>query len=622
MAQTTVGKILLKHSVPDVLKQHVAENMLDKKGINHLFNTLASHSPEDYKDAVTKLARLGFEVSTREGSTVSLTDLITPVPKDKYFDQAEVDVSAIKAGVGTKLEKNVKIADVYSKLTDRLQKEIIEEGLKHNHTLAKVILAGSRGSPAQYRQTVAAPVLVNDERGRPLLDFPVRNSFAEGLSIPEYLAHSYGTRQGTVATKLAVADSGYFSKQLARAAMTTRVVEHDCNTDKGITLSSSDRDSVGTFLAMPFGKYKRNNEVTPSVLSDLRSNHVGDIVIRSPMTCESSKHHEPYSVCQLCVGRRERGTLPNIGEYVGVSAATGLGEPLAQGQLNTKHSSSAAVLGKTVASGFKLIDQLANIPSTFRNVTAPLADIDGTITKVKVAPQGGHYVTISDGVKHNEQYVQSGMDLLIAHGQNVEAGDQLAEGLVNPEDVVKHKGIGEGRKYFVDIMRKTFDDAGMNVNRRNFELIAKNAVDHVLITHPDGIGDYLPNSIVSYQSIAKDYVARPDAKVVRTDLARGKYLEEPVLHYTIGTRLSSKMLEHIKSQGIQAVKVHDNPPGFQPEMQRMKDVPGFVPDWAHQLYSDYIERKLVNAVNTGMQSSLKGPSPILGLAHSVKFGLQ
>ena len=55
------------------------------------------------------------------------------------------------------------------------------------------------------------------------------------------------------------------------------------------------------------------------------------------------------------------------------------------------------------------------------------------------------------------------------------------------------------------------------------------------------------------------------------------------------------------------------------EMQRLLDVPGEVPDWAHQLYSSYLEKRLIKGVNSGLTSNLKGPSPILGLSYGVGF---
>ena len=78
------------------------------------------------------------------------------------------------------------------------------------------------------------------------------------------------------------------SKQLSRAAMTTKIEEHDCGTDNGLTVEVDDKDSIGTFLAHPVGGYKKNNEVTAKMLNDL-SNKGGflsaDIVRRRYLMC-------------------------------------------------------------------------------------------------------------------------------------------------------------------------------------------------------------------------------------------------------------------------------------------------------------------------------------------------
>jgi DNA-directed RNA polymerase subunit beta' len=611
----TVGKVLLKKFLPQAFHDYVDSTIMDKKGITKLFADLAEKHPDKYADVVSHMARLGFEVSTRNGSSVSLQDLVSPIDKDKEYDKLDKRIKEIDDKKLPKAKRDEELFDLYSDFTAKIDKDILTEGVKQNRTLAKIVVAGSRGSPAQYRATVATQGIVSDEKQKPLLDFPVRNSFAEGLTLPEYLAHSYGARQGETAKKLSTADSGYLSKQLSRAAMTTKIEEHDCGTDNGLTVEVSDKDSIGCFLAHPAGSYKKNNEVTSKMLNDLSNKGVKQIVVRSPITCEASKKYHFGAVCQLCAGRREKG-LPEIGSYLGVIAASSLGEPLAQSQMNLRHSGSAAAKN-TFSGGFKRIDQLMNIPKAFKDKAA-MASEDGVITAIKPSAAGGTFIYVNN----KEHYVPVDFASHVKVGDKVEAGDVLSEGVVNPAEVVHYKGIGEGRKYFTETMKKVFDQSGMPVNRRNFELIAKSAIDHVKVTDPEGLGDYLPDQIVSYNTIEKGYKARKDSSLVRTDHALGMYLEQPVLHYTIGTRITSKVITELRNKGIQSVTVNKNPPQFEPVMSRLLAVPSHVPDWAHNLYATYLERGLVDAVNKGISntSSLKGPSPIMGLAYSLGFG--
>lgn len=618
MGETTIGKLLLKHTVQPHLHEDVSKTF-DKKGIADFFQNLSKNEPHNYKRIVSDLTRLGFETSTRLGSSVPLADLSPLDDKNERFDKLEADLARIKSEPGGKKEKEQRILELYDTFTKDLDKALMDAGKRKNHTLSKVIVSGSRGSAQQYRNTAGAVVLVSDAKGKALTDFPIRNSFADGLTIPEYLLHSYGTRTGAIDTKLSVSDSGFLSKQLSRASMPIRVEMYDCGTDHGIPIKTTDTEQIGAYLARPIGGYKKNNEVTSAMLGDLRNRHISEVIIRSPISCTASRDHHFGAVCQLCVGRRERNRFPSIGEYVGLTASSPLGEALAQGTLNAKHSSSGANLGKTTATGFKLISQLTNIPKTFQDKAA-IAEVDGVVSKIHKLPQGGSEIIIAtpnkDKVKH---YVPTGFSPKVTEGQHVEEGDILSEGLVNPADIVKHKGIGEGRKYYSDVLHTAFKESGMSVNHRNFQVLAKGAVDHVKITDPNGLGNHLPDAIVSYQSIEKDYHARPDSKQIRPDLALGEYLEVPILHYTIGTKITKSVIATLKTHHIDSITVNAKPPMFEPAMQRLLDVPGFVPDWAHQLYSTYLEKRLIGAVNEGMTSNLKGPSPILGLAFGVGF---
>lgn len=594
---------------------------LDKKNIGQLFQDLSKNHPHLYKEAVSKLTRLGFEVSTRMGSTVRLADLLPPIDKVKRFAVLDQEIAGIRSQKLAKPKEQQAINEAYGRFSESVNKEIVDVGLRDNKTLAKVVKAGARGTPTQYRQTVFAPIQVNDAKGNVLTDFPVRQSFAEGLSLPEYLAHTFGARQGAVSTKLAVAEAGYFSKQLSRATTTIKVEEHDCGTDNGVEVAVSDRDSVGCFLARGVGGFNRNNEVTSVMLNQLRDKGVTSLWVRSVVTCESPKHFHAGAVCQLCVGRRDKG-LPPLGDYVGLTASTTLGEPLSQGTLNVKHESGSA-RKKASASGFKLINQLANIPDTFKD-KAPLASVDGVVAEIRVAPQGGHYIVIKPATGKNEElYAPEGLDVKVQVGQHVEAGDVLSDGIVNPAEVVKYKGIGEGRRYFANTMRDAFESSGLGgVNRRNFELIGRGIIDHVRITNNEGIGDYLPNSVVSYNNLVKNYTVRPGTTTSRPDVAVNKYLEEPVLHYTIGTRVSRSVADNLLKHGITAIKVNERAPDFEPEMQRLLDIPVHEHDWMHQLYSTNLERRLLDAVNHGAMSDVKGPSPVPGLAYGVGFGLK
>lgn len=613
MATTTVGRVVLKFFTPAQFHHLVDETTLDKKGISKLFAELADKVPHEYSKIVSDLNRVGFEIATRQGTSLTLKDLVSPIDKDKLWHEFETFKTKVESGKEHKSVKDNQIFDKYNSMMSGIEKDILAKGLANNQSLAKIVLAGSRGSPSQYRGTITTQGIVVDADGKPKMDIPIKSSYAEGLSLPEYLTTSFGTRSGEVLKKISVAQGGYGSKQFARALMPLQIVEADCETLNGIDVPVEDRESIGAFLAKAVDGYNRNNEVTAKMLTDLRHKGVHHINVRSSMTCQSNKKHHSGGLCQMCVGKREKG-MAAIDSYIGLVAGTAVAEPLTESAMKARHSGGAATsLGGQ--QGFKLINQLANIPKTFIG-KAPLAQEDGFVTKLTPADAGGHFISVND----EEHYIGMDQTPKVKLGDRVEQGQVLSTGLVDPREVVQHRGIGDGRKYYMEAMKKAFDDSSLPVNRRNFELIAKAAIDHVKITDPEGIGNYLPDQVVSYSAIEKDYQPRTAAKMLRTDLAYGKYLEKPELHYTIGTKLNSGVIKHLKEHAVESVLVHDQHPNFEPVMVRLVDVPEHHDDWMHVLNSTNLAKRFVNMVNKGSSSDTQGASPIPGLAYGVGFG--
>src|SRR5690606_16674015 len=121
---------------------------------------------------------------------------------------------------------------------------------------------------------------------------------------------------------------------------------------------------------------------------------------------------------------------------------------------------------------------------------------------VQPAPAGGHYLYI-DGEKH---YVPESATLKVKPGDTVEAGDTLTGGVPHPAEIIRHKGIGEGRRYFVQAMRDAMRDSGITAHRRNIELVARGLIDHVKMT--DEWGDHLPDDVVGYNALERRWEPR------------------------------------------------------------------------------------------------------------------
>ena len=281
---------------------------------------------------------------------------------------------------------------------------------------------------------------------------------------------------------------------------------------------------------------------------------------------------------------------------------------------SSKHSGGVAGEAKSVG-GFEALEQLVQAPRQLKGGAAH-AERDGTIDRVEEAPAGGRYVYV-DGQPH---YVGDGFELKVQPGDRVEAGDVISDGIPHPGTITKHKGLGEGRRYFTDAFRQTMEDADLNSNRRNVELLGRGLINHVRLT--DEYGDYVPDDVVPYTEIEQSWQPREGTKQLKPDEAAHKYLERPVLHHTIGTQLKPSMARELKRFGIDQVDVHDDPPPFQPEMVKGMYNLQHDPDWLTRMYGSGLKKSLLSGAHRGAGSKETGTSFVPGLARGTDFGRQ
>lgn len=406
-------------------------------------------------------------------------------------------------------------------------------------------------------------------------------------------------------------DAGYLSKQLNQVAHRLMVVGEDDPRDipnRGLPVDTNDTDNEGSLLGYDVGPYKRNTPLTPKILRHLTALGHDRILVRSPLVGGSADG----GVYGRDVGITEYGRLAGRGSQAGLTAAQALSEPLSQGQLSAKHSGGVAGQEKAV-SGFAAINQLVQTPEKFRGGAAHSLH-DGTVSRIEEAPAGGQYVWV-DGKRH---YVAAGYDLKVKFGDDVEAGDVISEGMPDPSIVVEHKGIGEGRRYFVHAFRDAMRGAGMKVNRRNVELLSRGLINHVRLT--EEYGDNVPDDVVPYSTMEHIYEPREDHQVLTPDRAIGKYLERPVLHYSVGTRIRPSVAKELAAFGVSDVMAHDEPPPFQPEMIRGMNSLRHDPDWMTRMYGSGLKGGLLEAVHRGRTSDEEGTSFVPSLARAVDFG--
>lgn len=614
MLRTTVGQLMINEALPPDMRDYT--RVLDKKGIKNILRELAQKHPEKYRDVAKRLSDIGRDVAyTTGGSSFGLRHLRPTVSVRLSRQRLNARINQILSN--PKLSEEAKeqaIIEATSEEHARLQKEILEEAKASGNPLADQVQSGARGNPAGLKRLIGGDLLYVDHHEN-VIPFPVQRSFSEGLRPAEFWASTYGARKGLIDVKFATQDAGFFSKQLNQLAHRLLVTANDDEETpaegaplRGLPTDVNDSDSDGALLAMPMGGYARNTILTPKIRQDLADQGFKRLLVRSPMV------GGPVGggVYARDVGVRERGGLSPLGDMVGIAAAQALSEKLTQGQLSSKHSGGVKGEAQSVT-GFQHVNQLVQVPKTFKGGAAH-AQHDGKVTDIKDAPAGGQHVFI-DGKSH---YVLPGFDLKVKIGDTVEAGDVISEGIPNPAEIVKHKGIGEGRRYFMQTFADAYRAGGMAANRRNIELVARGLIDHVEMTEEDN--GRVPGDVVSYQQLESNWTPRPGAQRMRPDTAVGKYLERPVLHYTIGTRVTPSMLPQFQEFGVNDVEVHDEEPPFRPYMVRALSSIGHDEDWMTRFLGSNQKKSLLDAAHRGAVSDTNSTSFVPSLAEGINFG--
>ena len=448
LEDTTVGRTLIWRITPLEVGFANINNVLNKKSVSKLVDI--SYRKAGLKKTVIfadQLMYLGFDFSTRSGSSIGVNDFVIPEEKAKIIDSSEKEVKAIEkqfdSGLVTRGERYNKVIDIWSRANEQVAKAMMEkistetaqtpEGKNVEQSSFNSVYiyadSGARGSPAQIRQLSGMRGLMSKPDGS-IIETPITANFREGLSVLQYFISTHGARKGLADTALKTANSGYLTRRLCDVSMDSVINIDDCGTEESIVVTSiidggeiiqalTDR-ILGRVIAEPIfdadGKelFPVNTMLDEDALDVINELNLSSLKIRSPMTCNA-----PIGVCSMCYGRDlARGHLVHRGEAVGVVAAQSIGEPGTQLTMRTFHIGGAAssssednaIFNKTAgvvsfSDDMKTVtnkDKLEVIVS--RNAMCSIADLNGKIVEQYRVPYGAvlevdDAADLADGVK-------------------------------------------------------------------------------------------------------------------------------------------------------------------------------------------------------------------------------
>jgi len=511
-------------------------------------------------------------------------------------------------------DRNKQVVALLGSMRERMQKDVVEESKQENSPYFQQVQAGARGSETDLNSLRGADMLVTDQNDNPM-PVPMLRSYGEGLSPVEFFAATYGQRKGAIGTKLATADAGFYTKKIVNAAHRQVITKERPDLTRlpvGLPMPVSDKDNVGAVLAHKVGGLEPGTLLTHRHLRDLEDQGVDEILIHSPMTENSADG----GISQWAAGKRTRNGLSAIGDNVGVAAGQAIGERLSQGTLNTKHAAGVSGSGHGVSkSGFEYLNRLTEGPEEFPEA-GPLVHTPGAVEKVEKAPQGGHYIHVAG----HQYYAHPGVNPTVKPGDAVGIGDDLTDGVPHPADLVKYRGLGEARRVYLSHMRDALKGSGVSSHRRNLESVVAGLMNWGQVTDHEGMGDHVVDDVVPYGQLSAMHKPRQDAQLRTVQNAADHYLEEPALHYTVGTRVTPQVQQKLTKFGVKDVLTHAAPPPFQPYFQRGIMSVYNDPDWQTQQAGFYTASAFQKSLWRGADSDPNGTSYVPALARGKGFG--
>lgn len=596
---TTPGAIAIKHSLPTAAAQakYNVYRPLDKGGVADLVGVLLKHGGPTAPERINDLAKTFFNKATEIGATTPLSDYINDSDaREALIQEFDLKAKQLMAAKMDERTRNLKLGELTSTYNKKIEQENLEYLLSKGSTAAKMARTGARGNPSQLATGTSTPLMSLNLKGE-LVPVVIKHSFAEGMTAAEHIAMSYMGRASTVASQLSTALPGALFKRLAPTLFHEVITEDDCGTHNGLFVDVSDAKNV-------IGRYTAdsNRLIDEHYYTELKAGTTKRVKLRSVMTCEAKD-----GCCRHCYGLMGNGKQAEIGENVGVIAAQSVSEVLTQAMLSTKHR---ATVGERKGNAFEQARNLLNNPAENFQDKATISTINGKVEHEAKTPLGDLVLTVG-GKQHFIPQVQSP---IVKVGDEVQQGQPLSTGVINPRELVALRGLGAGREYMAKELRGIY---GGGLDPRHFEVIAKNLMKYAEVTDP-GESPFLPGEKVNIDRVKK-YLA-PEARHIPVEDAEGKVLAEHTLHLTPGTLLDNSHVRSLKNDGVTSVAVAPTGLRLTPIVPGLESSKFLDTNWVSKLSFNRLKDTIRESAATGAASPIHSTDPITSYVLGTEFG--
>ena len=469
-------------------------------------------------ETLDNIKALGYKYSTKAAMTVSISDMEVPASKKELLKSAEDTVEVIsqkfRRGLLTEEERYKSVVDTWKKADDQITKDLLD-GLDELNNIFMMADSGARGSDKQIKQLAGMRGLMADTSGR-TIELPIKSNFREGLDVLEYFISAHGARKGLSDTALRTADSGYLTRRLVDVSQELVIRETDCCESTGkseipgmwIGGFSDGKEVIESLEERITGRYscetilddngevivEANHMITPKraarIVNTKAIIDAGDkaqVKIRTILTCRSH-----IGICAKCYGSNMATKEPvQVGEAVGIIAAQSIGEPGTQLTMRTFHTGGVA--GDDITQGLPRVEELfeARKPKGL----AIISEFGGRV-QVRDTKKKREVVITNDETGMSKAYlIPYGSRIKVLDGDVLEAGDELTEGSVNPNDIMKIKGVRAVQDYMLREVQRVYRLQGVEINDKHIEVIVRQMLKKVRI-ESNGDSDFLPGVMV------------------------------------------------------------------------------------------------------------------------------
>ena len=526
--ESTVGRFMFNEIIPQDLgfvDREVEGNELllevdfhvGKKQLKQILEkVINTHGATATAEVLDHVKAMGYKLSTRAAMTVSISDMTVPPQKPEMIKNAQDTVDKItknfKRGLITEEERYKEVVETWKATDDALTKALLD-GLDKYNNIFMMADSGARGSDKQIKQLAGMRGLMADTTGH-TIELPIKSNFREGLDVLEYFMSAHGARKGMSDTALRTADSGYLTRRLVDVSQELIIHEVDCAKPGApipgmyVKAFMDGNEVIESLQDRITGRYicenivdkdgnilvKANHMVTPKRAElickkgvDEKGEPLTQIKIRTILTCRSHS-----GVCAKCYGSNmATGEPVQVGEAVGIIAAQSIGEPGTQLTMRTFHSGGVA--GGDITQGLPRVEELfeARKPKGLAIITeiAGTANLNDTKKKREII------VTNKETGESKAYLIPYGSRIKVADGAELEAGDELTEGSVNPHDILRIKGLRAVQDYMIQEVQRVFRLQGVEINDKHIEVIVRQMLKKIRIEE-SGDTEFLPGTNV------------------------------------------------------------------------------------------------------------------------------